>query len=117
MQRLASDIDIGGSENTSNLSEFVAFCVGPQEFCIDIMNVREIRGWCPATPLPQAPCYVRGVINLRGAVIPIVEMSKRLGLSANNPTTRHVIIVVQHGHHTVGLLDWGFPQTIQQLGM
>ena len=59
----------------------------------DIMAVREIRGWTPATPLPHAPAYVRGVINLRGAVLPIVDLAERLGLGAAAPTPRHVIIV------------------------
>ena len=60
--------------------ELIAFRIGEQEFCVDIMSVREIRGWTPATPLPHAPSYVRGVINLRGAVLPIVDLAARLGL-------------------------------------
>ena len=50
-----------------------------QEFCVDIMSVREIRGWVPVTPLPRSPSFVRGVINLRGAVLPILDLSARLG--------------------------------------
>ena len=84
--------------------EFIAFCIGEQEFCVDIMSVREIRGWAPATPLPQTPDYIRGVINLRGAVLPIMELATRLGLQANEPTVRSVIIVVNSGGRTVGLL-------------
>jgi purine-binding chemotaxis protein CheW len=84
--------------------EFVAFCVGSQEFCVDIMGVREIRGWTPATPLPHAPSYVRGVINLRGAVLPIVDLAMRFGLGLTEPTQRSVIIVVQVYQHVVGLL-------------
>ena len=60
--------------------ELISFRIGEQEFCVDIMAVREIRGWTQATPLPQAPSYVRGVINLRGAVLPIVDLAARLGL-------------------------------------
>jgi purine-binding chemotaxis protein CheW len=66
--------------------------------------VREIRGWSPATPLPQAPAYVRGVINLRGTVLPIVDLGARLGLGATVPTARHVIIVARVGMKTVGLM-------------
>lgn len=84
--------------------EFIAFCIGEQEFCVDIMSVREIRGWAPATPLPQTPDFIRGVINLRGAVLPIMELATRLGLQANEPTVRSVIIVVNSGGRTVGLL-------------
>jgi purine-binding chemotaxis protein CheW len=89
--------------NSAN-SEFVAFRVGAQEFCVDIMGVREIRGWTPATPLPHAPSYVRGVINLRGAVLPIVDLAMRFGLGATEPTPRSVIIVVHIHQQVVGLL-------------
>lgn len=91
------------NSNSSN-REFVAFCVGAQEFCVDIMGVREIRGWTPATPLPHAPAYVRGVINLRGAVLPIVDLASRFGLGQTEPTPRSVIIVAQVHKQTVGLL-------------
>src|SRR5208337_1829190 len=84
--------------------ELIAFRVGRQEFCINVMMVREIRGWTAATSLPRSPRYVRGVINLRGAVLPIVDLAIRLGLPANEPTARNVIIVVQIGQQQVGLL-------------
>ena len=84
--------------------ELIAFRIGAQEFCVDIMSIREIRGWAPATPLPRSPGYVRGVINLRGAVLPIVDLSARLGLGAAEPSARHVIIVAQIGSQLVGLL-------------
>ena len=84
--------------------ELISFRIGAQEFCVDIMEVREIRGWTPATALPQAPPFVRGVINLRGAVLPIVDLGARLGLGAADPTARHVIIVAQVQNQVVGLL-------------
>ncbi|WP_374573207.1 chemotaxis protein CheW [Phenylobacterium sp. J367] len=84
--------------------ELISFRIGSQEFCVDIMSVREIRGWTPATALPQAPPFVRGVINLRGAVLPIVDLGARLGLGAAEPTARHVIIVAQVEKQIVGLL-------------
>ena len=84
--------------------ELISFRIGAQEFCVDIMEVREIRGWTPATALPQAPPYVRGVINLRGAVLPIVDLGARLGLGAAEPTARHVIMVAQVQNQVVGLL-------------
>ncbi|MEM7741292.1 MAG: chemotaxis protein CheW, partial [Pseudomonadota bacterium] len=52
--------------------EVISFRVHEDEYCVNIMTVREIRGWSPATRLPHAPEYVRGVINLRGAVLPII---------------------------------------------
>lgn len=90
--------------NLIDRRELISFRIGEQEFCVDIMAVREIRGWTQATPLPQAPSYVRGVINLRGAVLPIVDLSARLGLGATEPSVRNVIIVVRIGTRLVGLL-------------
>jgi len=84
--------------------ELIAFRIGEQEFCVNIMSVREIRGWTPATPLPHAPPHVLGVINLRGAVLPIVDLSARLGMKPSQPTVRHVIIVTQAKTQVVGLL-------------
>ena len=88
--------------NTSR--ELIAFRIGEQEFCVDIMAVREIRGWTRATPLPRAPGYMKGVINLRGAVLPIVDLGARFGLTTSEPTARHVIMVARIGGRTVGLL-------------
>ncbi len=84
--------------------ELIAFRISDQEFCVNIMSVREIRGWTQATPLPHAPPYVMGVINLRGAVLPIIDLSARLGMKDAEPTARHVIIVSQMKTKVVGLL-------------
>ena len=83
-------------------SELISFRIGEQEFCVDIMAVREIRGWTPATPVPHSPRFVRGVINLRGAVLPVIDLADRLGLGTAVETARHVIIVVQIGSRIVG---------------
>jgi len=91
-------------KNLTHGRELIAFRIGDQEFCVNIMSVREIRGWTPATAMPHAPPYVLGVINLRGAVLPIVDLSLRLGMKPAEPTVRHVIIVAQVGAKVVGLL-------------
>ena len=87
-----------------NSVELMAFRIGSQEFCVDIVSVREIRGWTPATALPHSPDFVRGVINLRGVVLPIVDLAARLGLACIEPTSRLVIIVAQIDRQMVGLL-------------
>ena len=96
------------TEVTSNVAgadrELIAFRIGEQEFCVDIMNVREIRGWTPATPLPRSPSYMKGVINLRGIVLPIIDLGARFGLAMTEPTARHVIMVAHVGGRMVGLL-------------
>lgn len=84
--------------------ELVTFQIGHNNFCVDIMAVREIRGWTQATLLPHAPAFICGVINLRGAVLSIVDLASRMGFPATVPSARHVIIVVQIGERTCGLV-------------
>lgn len=93
--------------------ELISFEVAGQEFCIDVRGVREIRGWAPVTPVPQTPDYVLGVINLRGAVIPIVDLRNRLGLGCTEPTSRHVIVVIEDGDRVAGLLVDCVQETFQ----
>ena len=84
--------------------EFVTLVAGGQSFCIELTQIREIRRWSPVTILPHSPCYVLGVINLRGAVIPIIDLAAKLGFDAIKPTERHVIIIAAIEQRIVGLL-------------
>ena len=93
--------------------ELISFEIADQEFCIDIRTVREIRGWTPATPIPQTPNYVKGVINLRGAVVPVLDLRNRLGLGLTEAMSRHVIVVIQHEDRVAGLLVDGVQETFQ----
>jgi purine-binding chemotaxis protein CheW len=91
------------AQTVSGDLELLSFRVADQEYSVDIMSVREIRGWTRATSLPHAPDYVRGVINLRGSVLPVVDLATRLGIESGDPNERSVIIVVDVGGRTVGL--------------
>ena len=91
--------DAGGQKEI----ELLSFYVGDHEYSVDIMSVREIRGWTKTTSLPHSPHFVRGVINLRGTVLPVVDLALRLGLEADEPVDRNVVIVVDWGGRTVGL--------------
>lgn len=84
--------------------ELVAFHVCGQEYCVEVVKVREVRSWAPATALPHAPRELLGVINLRGSVLPIVDLASRLGYPPSQPTSRHAIMVVEIGVKVVGLL-------------
>ena len=92
--------------------EIIAFRVGHQEFAIDVINVREIRVWTPATPIAHAPGYVVGMINLRGLVLPIIDFGYRLGFEMTEPTNRHAILVAQIRDETVGLLVEGVSEIL-----
>ena len=85
-------------------SDVVSFKVLDQDFCIDISAVKEIRGWTPTTVLPHAQRYVKGVINLRGSVVPVIDLATRLELGEIEDNPRNVIIIVMTGGHTIGLL-------------
>lgn len=84
--------------------ELLTFQLADQEYSLDIMSVREIRGWTRTTPLPHAPSYMKGVINLRGTVLPVMDLAQRLGLAPREHTDRNVIIVVNHEEVMTGLL-------------
>src|SRR3546814_9256080 len=76
-------------------SQLITFQIGEQFLGVDIMAIREIWAWSPTTLLPHVPDYVRGVINLRGNVLPVIDLAARLGWGLTEPTGRHVIIVVR----------------------
>ena len=84
--------------------EFVTLVAGGQNFCIEITQIREIRRWSPVTILPHSPEHVLGVINLRGAVIPIIDLAAKLGFEKISPTERHVIIIASIDDTIIGLL-------------
>ena len=84
--------------------QFIKFLATGQEFATDIMSVREIRGWTETTKVPHAPHYVLGVINLRGVVLPVIDLKARLGMGLTEPCSSHVIIVLESGARTTGVL-------------
>jgi len=92
------------AQSAAELMEVVTFRVGDQEYCVDIMVVREIRGWSPPTSLPHAPPYVLGLMNLRGTVVPLLDVSARLELGPSSPDARHVVIIAMVSDQVVGFL-------------
>ena len=91
------------TEAASSL-ELLTFKLSDQEYSLDIMSVREIRGWTRTTPLPHAPKFMKGVINLRGTVLPVMDLAIRMGLEPRKQNERNVIIVVNHASTMTGLL-------------
>lgn len=84
--------------------EIIAFMLSEQQFCVRTTSIREIRGWAPVTPLPHTPPEVLGVMNLRGTVIPIVDLSIKLGMAATNANERSAIVVTSVEGETIGLM-------------
>ncbi|KQZ02303.1 hypothetical protein ASD45_00005 [Pseudolabrys sp. Root1462] len=82
----------------------MSFAIGDDQYGVDIMAVREIKGWADITHLPKQPEYVRGVLNLRGAIVPIVDLRCRFGQGLTETTPLHIVIIVQIGGRQVGLI-------------
>ncbi len=82
-------------------NQYLTFMLAGEEYGVDILAVQELRGWEPATPIPNTPSYVRGVINLRGVVVPIVDLRDRFHLERIDygPTTVVVIVKVTDCEH------------------
>jgi len=89
------------SETKASLDtlQFLSFTLGDEEYGVDILRVQEIRSWEPVSRIPNVPAYEKGVVNLRGAIVPIIDLRQRfnLGRVEYMPTT--VVVVLQTEHH------------------
>ena len=78
-----------------NGARFLSFTVDSENYCMDILKVKELMGMTAITPLPRTPQFIRGVINLRGQIIPIIDLRLKFGLAFHEYTKRTCIIVVE----------------------
>ena len=85
-------------------TQIISFAIDDDQYGVDIMAVREIKGWSEITHLPRQPEAVRGVLNLRGAIVPIIDLRCRFGQGLTDASPIHVVIIVQVGTRQVGLL-------------
>lgn len=93
-----------GAAAAVGIQQFISFTIGAEEYGVDIMAIREIKGWTATTELPNTPSYLRGVINLRGAIIPIFDLRARFEGRLTEANARHVIIVVSVSDRVIGIL-------------
>ncbi len=95
-QRLAdaseSDAPLQGSEQTD---QYLTFIMAGEEYGVDILRAKEIRGWETVTPIPNAPPHIKGVINLRGTIVPIIDLRQRFGLTRAEYGPLTVVIVLK----------------------
>ena len=89
---------------TNAPTQLISFAIGDDQYGVDIMAVREIKGWTEITHLPKQPDYVRGVLNLRGVIVPIIDLRCRFGQGLTEATPLHIVIIVQIGAKPIGLL-------------
>jgi len=93
-----------GARATAFPTQLISFAIGDDQYGVDIMAVREIKGWTDITPLPGQAEYVRGVLNLRGVIVPIVDLRCRFGQGLTKATPLHIVIIVQIASKPIGLL-------------
>ena len=91
-------------KKTQESQQFLTFLLDDQEYGLEIFKIREIRGYAPVTPIPNVPPHVRGVMNLRGTVLPVVDLRKKFTLPEVEYNKFTVIVIATVGEKTVGLL-------------
>jgi purine-binding chemotaxis protein CheW len=84
--------------------EFLAFTLGREEYGIDILRVQEIRGYEPVTRIANAPDFIKGVVNLRGTIVPVVDMRIKLDLGTPTYDQFTVVIILNIGGRVVGMV-------------
>jgi len=96
MNMLQGQIE-GGSEPEGEVpsEQYLTFILAGEEYGVEILKVQEIKGWDKATPLPNTPEHILGVLNLRGAIVPIMDVRKRFNLESVEYTVKTVVIVVR----------------------
>ncbi|HBH04925.1 MAG TPA: chemotaxis protein CheW [Candidatus Rokubacteria bacterium] len=94
----------GHSSVASAGGQYLTFALGEEEYGVEILKVQEIKGYPVITPIPNTPPHVKGVMNLRGTIIPVVDLRMRLGMAEAQSTRCTVIVVVKVGSKTVGLV-------------
>lgn len=84
--------------------KFLSFFLGKEEYAIEILKVQEIIGLMPITPVPRMPDYIKGVLNLRGKIVPVMNLRSRFGLKEIEFTEETCIIVVQENQYLMGII-------------
>ena len=95
----AEQVNIVGTDLDGNTEQFLTFILSDEEYGVDILRVQEIKGWDAVTKIPNTPKYVRGVINLRGTIVPIIDLRIRFSMEQREygPTTVVIVLKVMSG--------------------
>jgi purine-binding chemotaxis protein CheW len=110
MARMSNEVSVATPDKTAmaTAEQYLTFMLAGEEYGIDILRVQEIKGWDRVTRIPHAPDYVLGVINLRGTVVPVLDLRRRFGIETIpfGPTTVVIVIRVGGGRadKTVGIV-------------
>ena len=92
------------SENTADRREYLTFRLGGEEYCIDILKVQEIRGYDAVTSIANTPDFIKGVVNLRGNIVPIVDLRIKFRLANVNYDSTTIVIILNLGKKMIGVV-------------
>lgn len=106
-QNLAGQQNLGADEE-----QYLTFLLADETYGIDILKVQEIRGWSDPTPIPNAPNFIRGVTNLRGEIVPILDVRRRFNMDETEFTKYTVVIVVNVQDRTIGMVVDGVSDVV-----
>lgn len=96
MNAAAQQIDAEAlAQAGTDVDQYLTFILAGEEYAVDILRVQEIRGWDNATLIPNTPAYIRGVTNLRGTIVPVIDLRIRFGIDTLNSGQPPVVIVVK----------------------
>lgn len=107
---LSQDVteNIAGMNEDKDTNQYLTFILGDEEYGVDILRVQEIKGYDKVTDIPNTPDYMMGVINLRGTIVPIIDLRRRFGLDRleYGPTTVVIVIKVEtvNGSRVMGIV-------------
>lgn len=102
-----------GQSAASVPNEFLTFTLGDEEYGVDILKVQEIRGYDTVTKIPDAPDFIKGVINLRGTIVPVVDMRLKFKLGRADYNEFTVMIILNIAHRVVGMVVDGVSDVLQ----
>lgn len=104
---MTSTLQVTGSSAAFTAGKFLSFQLSKEEYGIAILRVREIIGMVDVTPLPRTPDFVRGVINLRGRIIPVIDLRRKFGMAPAEYTNETCVVVVDVGRDAESTLRVG----------
>lgn len=93
--------------------EVLVFVLGAEEYGVDILKVQEIRGYEKVTPLPGAPAYLKGVVNLRGIIVPVIDLRIKFGMADPRYDSFTVVVILRLAGRVIGIVVDGVSDVVQ----
>lgn len=113
-------LEIEGVDISNDGNQYLTFMLAGEEYGVDILRVQEIKGWNNVTPIPNTPKYIKGVINLRGTIVPIIDLRERFNLESipYGPTTVVIVLRIEgeKGSRIMGIVVDGVSEVYNIAG-